>query len=360
MEIRNFLFIYKKISFVITISALSSALLFLNACQSVMTRRDSARDGVKSSPKESNPKAEVIKPELVKPSIREDVVGGSNATTGTAGAGGTQGPGEVKKETQDKVDSSDALKPAEPIRKVDLKLGLILGPGLVRGYAHVGILQEIAKSRLTVRGITGFEIGALVGGIFAKSGQPHEIEWQMMKLKEEHFLQKSLLGQGKSIDPEDYRGFLSDIFQNQQMDDLKLPFACSSLHINRQQTTLMSKGPMVAGELKCLPLPPNFKSYQQQMTGVTDMKSSVDFLKSKGANYIIFIDLLNGMLNEQDWTWALVHQSQLQNLDGIDLVVQVPLQDVSLNDFSKRREMIHRGSNAGQSIIQKIYKKFDL
>ena len=65
------------------------------------------------------------------------------------------------------------------------KIGLILGPGALRAYAHVGVVQEFAKQKMPIHAIAGIELGALVAAIYANKGQPYDVEWQMMKLKEE-------------------------------------------------------------------------------------------------------------------------------------------------------------------------------
>lgn len=368
MATKNFSYFYKKISFIFLILNIFGT---LTACQVLQTRKESPKEGsAKSSTKDAGKKSETAKsqsPAVLTPSATSVNAGvltekNSDKNSDTKTQDNKEDPEELtSEELPPEPTRSEPQKNSEILsKKTDIKLGIILGPGSIRSYTHIGVMQELAKSKLPVKAVTGFEFGAVVGAIYAKTAQPYDMEWQMMKLKEEQFFSKSLLGGSKSTEPEEFKDFFSSIFQNQLLDDLKIPMACSSLNVTKQQIQFIRQGSAAFSLLRCLSLPPMFKPYQQQISAIMDIKSSVDFLKSKGANYIIFIDLLNGHLSENEWSWSLIHQSMMSNVDGIDLIVQVPLQDISLNDFSKRRELIHRGSIAGQSIIQKIYKKFDL
>ena len=47
------------------------------------------------------------------------------------------------------------------------KIGLALGGGAARGWAHIGVLNALAKSGLKPSIIAGTSIGAVVGGCHA-------------------------------------------------------------------------------------------------------------------------------------------------------------------------------------------------
>jgi len=48
-----------------------------------------------------------------------------------------------------------------------MKISLVLGSGGARGYAHIGVLQEIEARGHEVVAISGSSMGALVGGAYA-------------------------------------------------------------------------------------------------------------------------------------------------------------------------------------------------
>ena len=47
------------------------------------------------------------------------------------------------------------------------KVGLALGAGSVKGFAHIGVLQELEKAGIPIDMISGSSMGAIVGGIYS-------------------------------------------------------------------------------------------------------------------------------------------------------------------------------------------------
>src|SRR5205814_7465855 len=56
------------------------------------------------------------------------------------------------------------------------KLGLALGAGGARGYAHVGTLQVLEENGYTIDYVAGSSIGAIVGSLVAFGGRADEID----------------------------------------------------------------------------------------------------------------------------------------------------------------------------------------
>ena len=46
-------------------------------------------------------------------------------------------------------------------------ISLVLGSGGARGYAHIGVIEELVAQGYAIRSIAGSSMGALVGGIYA-------------------------------------------------------------------------------------------------------------------------------------------------------------------------------------------------
>ena len=47
------------------------------------------------------------------------------------------------------------------------KLGLALGAGSAKGFAHIGVLQELDAAGIKIDMISGSSMGAIVGGIYS-------------------------------------------------------------------------------------------------------------------------------------------------------------------------------------------------
>ena len=46
-------------------------------------------------------------------------------------------------------------------------VSLVLGSGGARGYAHIGVIEELIAQGFEIRSIAGCSMGALIGGVHA-------------------------------------------------------------------------------------------------------------------------------------------------------------------------------------------------
>ena len=285
------------------------------------------------------------------------------------GIGSSSGAGKATSSGTSIVQDNQEIESATSAIAVgsSVKVGLILGPGALRTFAHVGFVQELAKQKVPIHAVTGFEMGALVAAIYANKGQPFDVEWQMMKLKEDDLLDKGFIsGELKMGDAKQLQGFIKDTLQEAKMENARLPFACAAFNTDKNQTFMMNRGTYSQGLPYCLAFPPLFAPYQKNVASVFDVKAASDFLKSKGANYIVYVSVLGGgvkgakISSEAQTLWSLVGHSLQKNLPGVDNMVSIPMAEYDIIDFSKRREMLQRGQKAGAQAADQLMKKLGL
>ncbi len=61
------------------------------------------------------------------------------------------------------------------------RIGLVLGGGGARGFAHLGILAELERLRIPVACMAGTSAGALVGGFYAAGLSPDTIQPHLLE-----------------------------------------------------------------------------------------------------------------------------------------------------------------------------------
>lgn len=275
---------------------------------------------------------------------RSEINAGKSETTPTSSSPDQIAPPQYQDE-----------QPAPPIQTAEIpKIGLILGPGALRSFAHVGVIEELSKLRAPIVAVTGIEMGALVGAIYSNKGQPFDVEWQMMKIKDDD------LERGNIND------FMTGVFAGNKVESAKVPFACPALNMQKQQVFMMNRGVYTQMLPYCLSFPPLFKPFQNNVAGVLDLKAAVDYVHSKGATYVIYVNLLDGPTklekssSETQTLWSLAAHSLDRQKKTADLVIDVPLRDIELNDFKRRRDMLQRGRQAGQQAAGQISQRFGL
>jgi NTE family protein len=53
------------------------------------------------------------------------------------------------------------------------KVGLVLGCGSSRGWAHIGVIEALQDAGIPIHLVAGCSVGAFVGAIFASGGLEH-------------------------------------------------------------------------------------------------------------------------------------------------------------------------------------------
>ena len=108
---------------------------------------------------------------------------------------------DIKDQSKQQTEEVEQEQEKEPVDEVigDFKppvvtlpkVGVILGPGGMKSFAHSGVLKALLDKKINIDYIVGFEWGSLVASYYAQSAKIHEVEWQLYKLKEEDLIKRS-------------------------------------------------------------------------------------------------------------------------------------------------------------------------
>ncbi|MDB5592773.1 patatin-like phospholipase family protein [Enterovirga sp.] len=134
--------------------------------------------------------------------------------------------------------------PAPEHRK--LRLGLALGAGAARGWAHIGILRVLDEAGLRPDVIAGCSIGAVVGGCFA-AGKLDPLEAfartltkrRIMGLLDFHITGSGLIGGDR------LRKLLDVDLGPQRIEDLPIRFATVATEFGSGHEIWLTRGPLV-------------------------------------------------------------------------------------------------------------------
>ena len=121
-------------------------------------------------------------------------------------------------------------------------VGLVLGGGGARGFAHLGVLRALREAGVPVDLIGGNSMGALIG---AQLAQGHDIATVLAQTRrfatggERLTLPLVSLVGGRRIERD-----LRTLFGEQQIECLWRPFFAASCNLSRGSTTVLDQGPL--------------------------------------------------------------------------------------------------------------------
>jgi NTE family protein len=275
-------------------------------------------------------------------------------------------------------DSSQAAPPLQTLEEAPVpapsaapqssKVGIILGPGAIKAFAHIGVLQEAQRNRLPVAAIIGIEMGALPAALYANKSQAFDVEWQMFKIKKELLVpSKNLLGLEGANSTDGLESALKEIFSTGKVEASAIPFACPSFNLEKRQNFWMAKGAYYQMLPYCVAQKPLFKPHLHSIANIWDLDAAKSFLKAKGAKKILYVDVLGAKagnphfrnIDDSDNILWSIHTDMLSRAK-FDFVISVPTSDLGLDDFENRRELLLRGQEAAKKQLSPIMKDIGL
>lgn len=324
------------------------ALIFLAGCQSLRTR-DEVRKGTQ-------------------PSQTTTTSGREQQQTYPQQGGVNQAPELAPPPLSE---SAAPPPPPAPVIPAMPKIGIILGAGGAKTYAHIGFLHEMAKYKVPIYAIGGVELATPMAALYANRELANDVEWQMFKLKDDEVVKRNILGSvHKNNEVSLLKDFANTAFNKVKVEDFKIPFTCPSFNFKKNQTYLMNKGSLEQILYFCMAYPPFFQPYQGNVAGIRDITAVANYLRQKGANYIVLVNVLqapggikpytNDASTTDNTLWSEIAGVYNRPIQGVDSVINLDTSDYSIMDFDKRREIMNKGGDQASRQLKNLTRKWGL
>jgi len=176
------------------------------------------------------------------------------------------------------------------------RVGLALGTGAARGWAHLGVLQALEEAKIPIHAIAGCSMGALVGGMYCASGLGPLQHWagktrmrQLLTFIDPVFPRSGLIDGEKVLD------FIHDLVADPPIESFPIRFAAVSTDLARSQAVFHLEGPLLEAIRASISLPGIFTPARDNGRllvdgGLVDPLPTT-ILKEMGAEWIIAVDL---------------------------------------------------------------------
>lgn len=122
------------------------------------------------------------------------------------------------------------------------RVALVLGSGGARGYAHIGVIEELESRGYEIACIAGCSMGAVVGGIYAAGKLPEYRAWiesldylDVLRLVDVSFSLGMMRG-------EKVFGRIREILGEVNIEDLAIPFTAVATDLTNQQEIWFQEG----------------------------------------------------------------------------------------------------------------------
>ncbi len=283
-------------------------------------------------------------------------------------------------------------------------IGLALGGGGAKGFAHLGVLEILEANQLPIHVITGTSAGSIAGAMYAQAGSIDAVVERMNRLLESDFLkkyhldimvppkewerQKILQRVGYFVKqqfvlartftrmsffgPEVLEEALAELLDDTDVQDTRIPFGAVAVDYISGDPILLTKGPIRKAVAASCTIPGVFPPVEWGDMALVDggVVSLVPVVEARqmGANFIIGVDVSPGIQEDLDIRNALElmfradeitgYHLNLEKLRQADVIIHPDLGRIHWADFKNVERMIEIGRHTAQEKFPEIRRKW--
>ena len=183
-------------------------------------------------------------------------------------------------------------------------IGLALGSGSARGWAHIGVIRALADADIEVKCIAGTSIGSLVGAAFAlnKIDALEAFARQLDRKQIALFLDVTFPRSGL-IDGEKITDFFHSHVRETKIEELSLPYCAVATDLSTGREALLTEGDLIEAIRASISVPGIFSPLRKNGGFLVDgglvNPVPVSAARNMGADYVIAVDLNHDKFDKQ-------------------------------------------------------------
>jgi NTE family protein len=245
-------------------------------------------------------------------------------------------------------------------------LGLALGSGAARGFAHIGVLKVLEQNHITIDYISGCSIGSIIGALYCSGMSIDRIEQVAKEIEPWKWIDVSVprmgLIMGKKI--EDMIKRLTD---GKSFDQLDIPLSVVATNLCNGEKVVFTKGYVYKAVRASIAIPGIFAPAEHECGFLADGglvdPVPVDLVRQMGADVVIGVNLGSktaekNMRNIYDVIIQSIDimQNEIIRSRGIraDLLLNPDLSNINAVNFNQVGECIEIGKETARQSIDSI------
>jgi NTE family protein len=265
-----------------------------------------------------------------------------------AGCAGPGGPAPVSPEV------APALSKRAP------RIGLALGGGAAKGFAHVGVIAVLEEAGLRPDYVVGTSAGSLVAALYASGKSSAELQKTAMSMEEAAITDWMLPLVGRGVFRGDALGrFVNESVGGRLIEDMRIPLGVVATDLGSGQAVLFQRGDTGTAVRASSAVPAVFVPVKingrDYVDGGLVAPVPVRYARQMGAELVIAVDISTAPEDSATkdtlqillQTFSIMGKSINQHeLREADIVVRPSLVGLKSADFSARQRAIDAGRAA--------------
>jgi len=246
------------------------------------------------------------------------------------------------------------------------KIGLVLGAGASKGFAHIGVLKVLESHKIPVHMIVGTSVGSFVGSLYAYGYDAYQLQTMAFSLQREDLIDLMIPDNG-FVRGEKLENYVNWALKNTTIEKLQIPFYAVATNIRTGEEIVFGVGNTGMAVRASCSIPGVFQpakiSDGTYVDGGVVSPLAIDAARKQGADVVIAVDIsssldssvprstIDTILQSINIMYAKISVIQLSKAD---VVIRPNVGYIGSSDFSRRHEAILEGEKAAMAALPDI------
>lgn len=246
-------------------------------------------------------------------------------------------------------------------------VGLALGGGASKGFAHIGVIKVLRQNNIPIDIVTGTSAGAVVGSLYASGMSPDRLE-----------LEAEILGKTDLVDPvistsgfikgQKLQDYINRKVGNRPLQNLPTKFAAVATDFNTGKAVAFNRGNTGQAVRASVSIPNVFQPAviggHKYVDGGLSQPVPVTAARNLGANVVIAVDISakpaklsdSGFFSYLDQSLNIMSTAALnQELGKATVVIKPKVQELgAVGGFDQKQQAIKLGEQAARAALPQI------
>ena len=255
-----------------------------------------------------------------------------------------------------------------PVAKKIPKLGLALGGGAARGFAHIGVLQVLEEEGIKPTLVVGTSAGSVVAAFYASGKTASQLQWLADTMDESQFTDWANPFTGRGMLRGEALGkYVNSQLNGMKIEDMKMPLGIVATDLRTGDGILFRRGDVAMAVRASSAVPSVFEPVRiggkDYVDGGLVSPVPVRYAKQMGADVVLAVDIssrpedakTSDLLKVLLQTFSIMGKSISQlELAKAEVVVRPALPDVGSAEFSARKKSIEAGRAAMKQALPQL------
>ena len=267
---------------------------------------------------------------------------------------------------QDKAQVSEP--PVTLPERRQVRIGLALGGGAARGFAHVGVIQVLEEAGLQPQAVAGTSAGSLVAALYASGKNSQELRRVAESMEEAEITDWMLpiLNRG-ALRGEALARYVNSQVKGKSIEQMKIPLGIVATDLHTGEAVTFRRGNTGSAVRASSAVPAVFQPVRigerEYVDGGLVAPVPVRQVRELGANFVIAVDISSDPEGNPAGdtfqilmqTFAIMGKSiNSLSLREAEFVVRPPLSGVKSADFAARRRSIEAGRSVMLAMLPQL------